>query len=61
MWAELIELDPVIWDFLPLPWVREDVVEELLQAEHGTGYDWIGILSSQSESRWFARVLRSGN
>ena len=58
--AKLIEPDPAVWDFLPLPWVREEVVEELLQAEQGAGYDWIGILGSQilpvgiqSESRWF--------
>ncbi|WP_244322649.1 MULTISPECIES: hypothetical protein [Pseudomonas] len=58
--AKLIEPDPAVWDFLPLPWVREEMVEELLQAEHGSGYDWIGILGSQilpvgiqSQSRWF--------
>jgi hypothetical protein len=58
--AKLIEPDPDTWDLLPLPWVREDVVEELLQAEQGAGYDWIGILGSQilpvgiqSQSRWF--------
>lgn len=58
--AKLIEPDPPIWDFLPLPWVREEVVEELLQAEQGAGYDWVGVLGSQilpvgiqSKSRWF--------
>lgn len=58
--AKLIEQDPEVWDFLPLPWVRVEVVEELLQAEQGAGYDWIGILGSQvlpvgiqSQSRWF--------
>ncbi|GGM31833.1 hypothetical protein ACFQDN_21390 [Pseudomonas asuensis] len=59
MRAKLIEQVPAIWDFLPLPQIRKEVVEELLQAEQGAAYDWIGILGSQilpieiqSESRW---------
>jgi hypothetical protein len=58
--AKLIEPDSQAWDFVPLPWVREEVVEELLQTEQGAGYDWVGILGSQilpvgiqSPSRWF--------
>ena len=47
MRAKLIEPDPAVWDFLPLPWVRKEVVEELLQVEQGAGYDWVGILGSQ--------------
>ena len=67
--AKVIEPDPAVWDFLPLPWIQPAHVEQLLEQEAGAGYDWLGILGSQilpagiqSRSRWFcsefcARVL----
>lgn len=67
--AKVIEPDPAVWDFLPLPWIQAAHVEQLLEQEAGAAYDWLGILGSQilpagiqSRSRWFcsefcARVL----
>lgn len=58
--AKIIEPDPAVWDFLPLPWLQPAHVEQLLEQEAGAGYDWLGILGSQilpvgiqSRSRWF--------
>ncbi|WP_288358453.1 hypothetical protein [uncultured Pseudomonas sp.] len=58
--AKVIDQDPVVWDFLPLPWIQTAHVEQLLEQEAGAGYDWLGILGSQilpvgiqSDSRWF--------
>lgn len=58
--AKVIEPDPAVWDFLPLPWIQPAHVEQLLEQEAGAGYDWLGILGSQilptgiqSRSRWF--------
>lgn len=58
--AKVIEPDPAVWDFLPLPWIQPAHVEQLLEQEAGAGYDWLGILGSQilptgiqSGSRWF--------
>ena len=58
--AKVIEQDPAVWDFLPLPWIQAAHVEQLLEQEAGAGYDWLGILGSQilpagiqSRSRWF--------
>lgn len=48
------------WDFIALPWVKQQSVEVALKRESGTGYDWIGIIGSQllpvgihSPNRWF--------
>ncbi|MDT3721410.1 hypothetical protein [Pseudomonas oryzihabitans] len=58
--AKVIDQDPAVWDFLPLPWIQAAHVEQLLEQETGAGYDWLGILGSQvlpagiqSRSRWF--------
>lgn len=58
--AKVIEQDPAVWDFLPLPWIQAAHVEHLLEQEAGAGYDWLGILGSQilpagiqSRLRWF--------
>jgi len=58
--AKVIEPDPDVWDFLPLPWIKATSVEQLLEQEAGASYDWLGILGSQvlpagiqSRSRWF--------
>ncbi|WCE09486.1 hypothetical protein [Pseudomonas sp. JBR1] len=58
--AKVIEPDPAVWDFLPLPWLPAAHVEQLLEQEAGAGYDWLGILGTQilqagiqSRSRWF--------
>jgi len=56
----VIDQDPEVWDFLPLPCLPVAHVEQLLTREAGAGYDWLGILGSQilpagiqSRSRWF--------
>lgn len=58
--AKVIEPDPAVWDFLPLPWIQPAHIEQLLELEAGAGYDWLGVLGSQilpagiqSRSRWF--------
>lgn len=58
--AKVIEADPAVWDFLPLPGLDPLRVLQLLDAEAGTGYDWLGIVGCQllpvgiqSRRRWF--------
>nr|WP_314586993.1 hypothetical protein [uncultured Pseudomonas sp.] len=58
--AKCIEPAQIAWDFVALPWVKQEDVEAALKREGGAGYDWVGIIGSQllpvgihSRRRWF--------
>ena len=59
-----LNINPREWDFVDIDWLDPDDILDRLDAERGTGYDWLGLLCSQvlprsreHPEKWFCSEL----
>ena len=66
--GKVMQLNPDSWDILPLPWVSEQRVLDVLEEEDDCGYDYSGVfrfavpwvpdlILMPSDSKWFCSEL----